>query len=95
MLLSSYASQYVNISSCKAAESGSRLGSTAKHSALHHSVLRCSLLHAAVQKLVSYLKLARIHNMVPSMLLVVVGAWVSVAAAAPAPARHDSPYSYA
>lgn len=32
---------------------------------------------ASVQgKVTSYLKLARIHNMVPSMLLVVVGAWV-------------------
>lgn len=31
-----------------------------------------------LQKVASYLKLARIHNMVPSMLLVVVGAWVSL-----------------
>lgn len=30
-----------------------------------------------LQTLATYLKLARIHNMVPSMLLVVVGAWVS------------------
>jgi hypothetical protein len=30
----------------------------------------------SLQKMSSYLKLARIHNMVPSMLLVVVGAWV-------------------
>jgi hypothetical protein len=44
-----------------------------------------------VQKLVSYLKLARIHNMVPSMLLVVVGAWVSPAEAASA--KHDSHHS--
>jgi hypothetical protein len=29
------------------------------------------------QSMATYLKLARIHNMVPSMLLVVVGAWVS------------------
>jgi uncharacterized membrane protein YqgA involved in biofilm formation len=29
-----------------------------------------------LQKMSDYLKLARIHNMIPSMLLVVVGAWV-------------------
>lgn len=51
----------------------------------------CALLHVTVQKLVSYLKLARIHNMVPSMLLVVVGAWVSPAEAASA--KHDSHHS--
>jgi hypothetical protein len=29
------------------------------------------------QRLSTYLKLARIHNLVPSVILVVVGAWVS------------------
>lgn len=29
-----------------------------------------------MQKMSDFLKLARIHNMIPSMLLVVVGAWV-------------------
>lgn len=38
------------------------------------------MLATVPQKMESYLKLARIHNMIPSMLLVVVGAWVSVLA---------------